>query len=210
MLNGALYEALGVPRDAPAGEIKRAYRRKAKAAHPDTGGKRDEFEAIARAYAVLSDANRRLEYDRTGNVDERANNENAQALGLINEMMDQIIEAADKAPTTVDVVANMRATLKARIDSVRSDIVTMNAKASKIEKFAKRFERKRGDNLLRSMVEAKANAMRAAIVNAERAVATALLAVDLLDGYKFKADQAPNGFVTFRMSPCVSSATSTW
>jgi DnaJ-class molecular chaperone len=63
-----LYAILGVPEDADADTIKKAYRKLAKQNHPDaTGGdkkKTERFKEIGDAYAVLSDGKKRQEYDR--------------------------------------------------------------------------------------------------------------------------------------------------
>ena len=50
-----LYELLGVPRDASADDIKRAYRRQARQHHPDAGGDEEAFKQVTHAYQVLAD-----------------------------------------------------------------------------------------------------------------------------------------------------------
>ena len=63
-----LYVILGVPENADADAIKKAYRKLAKQNHPDaTGGdkkKTERFKEVGDAYAVLSDTKKRQEYDR--------------------------------------------------------------------------------------------------------------------------------------------------
>lgn len=61
-----LYELLDVPRDASDDDLKRAYRRQARAHHPDAGGDEETFKQITHAYQVLSDPQRRARYDRFG------------------------------------------------------------------------------------------------------------------------------------------------
>ncbi|MBW4492466.1 MAG: J domain-containing protein [Oscillatoria princeps RMCB-10] len=62
------YEILGVPRDATAEEIKKVYRRLARQYHPDLnpGNKQAEekFKDIGEAYDILSDADKRAQYDQ--------------------------------------------------------------------------------------------------------------------------------------------------
>jgi molecular chaperone DnaJ len=63
------YELLGVARDADAGAIKKAYRRKARELHPDVSEEPDaeeQFRRVTEAYEVLSDDQRRATYDRYG------------------------------------------------------------------------------------------------------------------------------------------------
>jgi curved DNA-binding protein len=63
------YQALGVARDAPADEIKKAYRKLARKYHPDVSKEPDAGKRMAEvneAYAVLSDPEKRAAYDQIG------------------------------------------------------------------------------------------------------------------------------------------------
>jgi hypothetical protein len=57
------YDVLGVPPEADIKVIKDAYRRAARAAHPDLGGSAEQFHDVAVAYETLSDPQRRERYD---------------------------------------------------------------------------------------------------------------------------------------------------
>ena len=61
------YAALGVPKDAAAADIKKAYRRLAKDNHPDSHpgdtAKHDTFKTVAEAYDVVGDPDKRAKYD---------------------------------------------------------------------------------------------------------------------------------------------------
>jgi molecular chaperone DnaJ len=64
------YEVLGVSRDASQEEVKKAFRNLARQYHPDANPNKEEAEAkfkeIAEAYEVLSDPEKRANYDRFG------------------------------------------------------------------------------------------------------------------------------------------------
>ena len=66
------YEVLGVPKDADEAALKKAYRVLAKKYHPDAnpGDKEAEakFKEAQEAYAVLSDAEKRKQYDQFGHA----------------------------------------------------------------------------------------------------------------------------------------------
>lgn len=57
------YSTLGINKNASADEIKSAFRRLAKQHHPDLGGDQAKFQQINEAYEILSDPQKRAEYD---------------------------------------------------------------------------------------------------------------------------------------------------
>lgn len=64
------YEVLGVPRDVGADDLKRAFRKAAMKHHPDRNkndpGAEKKFKELNEAYAVLSDTQKRKQYDQFG------------------------------------------------------------------------------------------------------------------------------------------------
>ncbi|MBP7859606.1 DnaJ domain-containing protein [Patescibacteria group bacterium] len=66
------YEILGVSKTATDDELKKAYRKMAREHHPDVATNKEEaekkFKEINEAYQVLSDKNKRAQYDQFGSV----------------------------------------------------------------------------------------------------------------------------------------------
>jgi curved DNA-binding protein len=63
------YQALGVPRNATAEEVKKAYRRLARKYHPDVSKEpnaEERFKEVQEAYEVLKDPEKRAAYDQLG------------------------------------------------------------------------------------------------------------------------------------------------
>ena len=60
------YDILGVAKTATADEIKKAFRKQARKHHPDAGGSEEKFKEINEAYEVLSDDEKRQQYDTYG------------------------------------------------------------------------------------------------------------------------------------------------
>ena len=80
MSGSSLYDVLGVPKEATASQIKKAYHKKSKVLHPDKwAGAEDsvreqktaEMQALTEAHEELKDEDRRKEYDRTGKTGAR-------------------------------------------------------------------------------------------------------------------------------------------
>lgn len=77
------YNRLGIPKNATQEEIKKAYRKLASAHHPDKGGDTKTFQEIEEAYRILSDEQKRSEYDNP-NPFNRPNNFQ-QGFGMFTE-----------------------------------------------------------------------------------------------------------------------------
>ena len=68
-MSKSLYETLGINQSADANEIKKAYRRLARKYHPDINKSPDaeeKFKEINAAYEILSDENKKAQYDQYG------------------------------------------------------------------------------------------------------------------------------------------------
>jgi curved DNA-binding protein CbpA len=87
-----LYDILGVSKEATDEELKRAYRALSKEHHPDVNEGQDErFKEIQFAYEIISDPDKRAEYDRTGRTGQDVFQEQVimKAAEMMREMLFQ-------------------------------------------------------------------------------------------------------------------------
>ena len=64
-----MYDVLGLTKDASQDEVKKAYRKLAREHHPDKGGDPEKFKKVQEAYEVLSDPEKRQNFDQFGTPD---------------------------------------------------------------------------------------------------------------------------------------------
>lgn len=106
------YEILGVDKDVSADEIKRAYRRLARQYHPDLNpgnqAAEEKFKALGEAYGVLSDPQKRSQYDQYGGFwkqrgfqagrQGKTADVNFSAFGDFNKFFEDILSQRSPAP----------------------------------------------------------------------------------------------------------------
>ena len=87
VVDNKLYNILDISPNASVSEIKKAYRKLAMQYHPDKGGDQNKFKEITSAYEVLSDPDKRANYDRFGNSDETQNQDmHVDPFEMFNQM----------------------------------------------------------------------------------------------------------------------------
>jgi curved DNA-binding protein CbpA len=190
-----LYNRLGVGRDASPDEIKRAYRRASRHAHPDAeGGSPEKWGALTEAYDVLRDERRRRVYDDTGRVEaSEPDLHMARLLLRLALAMEQIAEkSGGMAFQMIDWVGSIRNTLNAEIENIRNGIPVMEKRAREWAIVAGR-SRAPADrpNALRDVANGKAAECLRRVEEGRREITERQEAIALLEGATFDFDTMP-------------------
>ena len=190
-----LYETLGVERDASPEDLKRAYRKRAKKAHPDGGGSVEAFANLSRALAVLSDPESRKEYDRTGKVGEKEpDTREANALQLAAQTIQSVIDVITKRrgkPEQYDLVGDSVRKIEEQIKGYRQTIQNYRDHAAEMRKIAKRFKAKKGKaNRSSPLFDNNAADAEREIPKVERVIEVHERAIEILSDHSWQSDGA--------------------
>lgn len=164
-----LYETLGVEKGATPADIKKAYRRKSMKLHPDRNQSSGadttkQFQALTRAYEVLSDDDKRQRYDETGQADtsnpSRSDiieaSANRSLLGLFDQVLDRLTETDLKH---TDIVYVMRESISEGKDRLRQARREIRRQVRKLRQVKKRL--KSADAAMHLHISSKARSLLA-------------------------------------------------
>ena len=187
-----LYRILGIGRGAARDEIHKAYRRKAKSSHPDSGGSVGAFGELATAYAVLSNPRSRERYDHTGEVEPpRPDNFDASAFEVIAQKLGLILHAEHEL-TNMDVGAVIEGAIREDMTQRRASIASQRRAIDRARRLRSRIKRKANgqDNMLVRVLDWHESSTRIQIDKNEAAVASMERALEILKDYSFTEDLA--------------------
>ncbi|MBB2692553.1 UNVERIFIED_ORG: curved DNA-binding protein CbpA [Rhizobium esperanzae] len=184
------YDILGVERDADEAQLKAAYRKLAKVAHPDSGGDSQAFDNLQKAYALLLDPVRRKVYDDTGYDVEFADAAELQALVMIEKLVtDAVLD--ERAPGSFDPVAVMQDSLSEELRKARFSKSELERHASRIGLHLERLAKESGRDVLAHMFRARIEAIGKAVAETEAKIKATERAADMLSGYIYDIDPTP-------------------
>lgn len=196
MAGETLYETLGVKPDATPEEIKAAHRRAVKAAHPDAGGSRAQFDRVQLAYGLLSDQSRREDYDRTGR-ETHADPEallRARATELVARHLLNLVGNPQVDPRYVDVAIALREALEEDRRRFEAQIAQSLAMQERLRQFERRLKRqagKVGEDPMLGLIAAQIAQHQAGQRQAEDLLKGVAAAMELAEEYRYTTDARP-------------------
>jgi len=189
-----LYKILGVERDATYAAIKKAYRKLAQVNHPDRGGDKEKFQAIQKAYHVLSDIESRTRYDATGQYDQMAEKTeadaiNASAMNALRNLLSHVIQESEFVEH-IDIFKSLRKKVVEVIAEGDKELADLLERRLKHEKAQKRIKAKAGgENVAALLLQAVIDHISGQIAQSEhnKKIGTRLL--ELVDGHEYEVDE---------------------
>jgi curved DNA-binding protein CbpA len=187
-----LYELLGVKSSATVKQIRAAYRRKAKKAHPDTGGDAVKFAALKKAHDILIDPERRARYDATGDASEKnPDNSLSRVVGLLAAALESVLQQIERRagdPVEFEIVSDMKILLGGNLDEIQKQREQLRAARKKTEKLIGRFGVKKGENYLEGIIVGKLSALDTKIRQLDEGEKPIKAALDILTNSSFRSD----------------------
>jgi curved DNA-binding protein CbpA len=179
-----LYAVLDLDSDATPEAIKGRYRLLAQRLHPDKpGGDKEGFQALQKAYEVLSDPERRKAYDETGET-AVPNTLQERAIKALPEVLAECIDSADGK--TTNMVGFMRENLARKRRDILQTIKQCEAKLARREAMLTRLVRKGSDeDYLKAALLMMIDAEKSALVKMQDIQALISAIEDLLNDYSY-------------------------
>ncbi len=179
-----LYEILGISTDASADEVRFAYRSKVKEVHPDAGGSSEAFSEVVIAYEILMNADRRAQYNKTGDVKGSSNAEIRGAELIVEGLLNDLILRGDAK--YIDVLALMYATIARNVSERNSKIESLEKQSRNLADLKERFKAKvLSETFIHELFEAKLEVIGAEIAAERASIAQFDAAALLLRRYDF-------------------------
>lgn len=187
-----LYDSLDLDKSADQAAVKRAYRRKAKKAHPDAGGSAEAFADLTRAYLVLSDPIKRSRYDHDGTIDDSPTQDPlADAKQLVAQFFLNVVTGAEANRAdlfAIDLIQACRDALNNDIKQMRAQQAKFKAQQALWEKLSARTRHKDPESFVHRALKHHAQGCARNVEEGDRQVRMREQALDLLKDYSFERD----------------------
>lgn len=188
-----LYAVLGLRQtDQPThAQVRKAYRKLSKTAHPDVGGDPAVFARISLAHDVLTDEARRARYDATGEFDQgEADNAHVATYAPLALLLDEVAQEVIKQKRdidTVDYVFEMRVTLRTRIKLIDTAIGKVKKDLPNLRRAQNRILKRGGDgpNVVASIFAGRVDKLEEFVKQLAKEQDDARKMLTFLDDYDF-------------------------
>lgn len=178
----APYETLGVGKDAAPEEIKAAYRKLAMFHHPDRGGTDEAFSSVNAAYELLSNPERRSNYDKTGETG-KVVTDALEAEKMVTALFDQYLLKPGA------LLEHARDHLRAEMDKASQYVLEAQQIAGKLRKRREKIKVKEGQqNVVHMLIDTRMEVIQRSIELARKCQRVSKLALEMVNSYQSTED----------------------
>jgi curved DNA-binding protein CbpA len=188
-----LYSILGVARDASIEAVRRAFRSRAKVAHPDRGGDRKVWDQLLLAHRVLSDEEKRAHYDATGKAEDEAKNDSAfrRRVLFLQALIEEVVMSRE-FPVGADLLAEAQAILRGKRVEVHSIQAGLKKQVARVERVIKRWKYLGTErDLISDVLTQKLSGFQAGLEQTEEHLAVLADVEVMLGDYTFECEPVP-------------------
>lgn len=173
------YETLGVDQSATDAEVKRAYRKKARASHPDKGGDTTAMAEINHAFDVLGDPKRRALYEATGEEEPNRRTIEQEVRNLLLQAFAQALQ--EDAP---NVLGRAMAVVVAGEGKIEADKTSGQALKTRLERKRDKIRvNGKGENVFHMLVDSEIARIATILAELDRRIVIHQAAIAALKEY---------------------------
>lgn len=187
-MTSTLYEALGIDHDATPEQISKAYRKKARETHPDHGGDAEEFKALAIAYEVLSDEQKRDRYDKTGQTEDRPNEVQSIVAALLREAFNDD-RVTDPIRWMLDKIDRIRSDCKSQKDKTERKLTSQEKKLDRFLKANDRTKNTEARDFISNCLKSAIESLKTEVANFDHNIQVGTEALAFLNDIRYPKEK---------------------
>jgi len=190
-----LYKELDIDSQATNEEIKKAYRKKALQYHPDRNknNANEKFNCVVLAYRVLSDSNKRKEYDDFGTIDDGLRENKLLQLSVAMLITEFISIIRNNDPPTIfeiDIIYQIKDNLLNRNEKKKSAQEINKKNIETLSKISKKLILNKGKiDCLGDVLKKRINEIKQSNNNLLTEIKAVDKAIELADNYNFDYEE---------------------
>lgn len=184
-----LYEILGVSKKASKKEIKKAFRILAKKYHPDKNPSNPkEFIEVSKAYKILSDDEKREQYDRDGIVPEDFNIDSS-AWGILCGHLIRLISNPFVDLGRTDIISEIKNSCITEKRRANQDLSEISKCIERFEFTKSRLKVKQGNDVFSMAISMELRKLNEIKRSTEKRLSYVNKALDFLKNYSYEMNK---------------------
>ena len=184
-----LYNILGVNRNATNNQIKNSFRKIIKKLHPDKNkGNTEKVIKVIKAYKILSNTEKRTQYDRDGAISEDLNLD-AVAWGMLCGMLIQIVSNQNIDLDRSNLILTLKNLCLLEKKRTSFEIKQIDEKILRFENVKKRLKLKQGNDIFSMSINSEVNKLNEIKKTTTANLSRINRSLDLLKNYDYDSDK---------------------